>query len=164
MSTAHEQTALSSAARLPQSRRVAVIVIAIVLAAGVLCAAVVLIPPGAWLWSMSRQIEQTRDRLLNETDHTAVLAACREWMASVPGAHFGNADMNDPRVPVAIRGLQPTAVWVQSHRVRIECGGGFHHQGFDAYRIGAAAEDYGPDQQGVMHREVVPGLWYYEEE
>jgi hypothetical protein len=85
-------------------------------------------------------------------------------MKEIPGEQFTHVQSDDPRLPVVVRRLGAQAVVVERNHVRIEFGGGFYHQGFDAYPVGAVPPDYGPDRQGVTHREVIPGLWYYEEE
>jgi hypothetical protein len=117
-----------------------------------------------FLISVQSEISQTRTRLLNDANHSAILGTCREMMKSDPKRQGTKMETDDNRVPETIRCLGAQYVFVDRDYVRIGFGGPFGHQGFDAYSADAHRPNYEPDRRGVMHREVIPGLWYYEEE
>ena len=95
-----------------------------------------------------------RQRLLHETDHHALLAACRELMRDYAGQHIADP-ANDPRVPLIIRGLGPSYMDISTQQLRVELHGGFDHYGFVAYPEGANAGDgWG---------KLIDGLFYYTE-
>lgn len=132
-------------------------------------AGLVFVPAAVYLGPMivtfvrlSWHIAQTRNQLLHKTDHAAVLDACQKIMRLPELQTDDFVEINDSRIPAVIRDLGPRGILIEKDHVSVEFCGGFHHQGFDAYPIGAARPDYGPDRPGVMHREIIPGLWYYE--
>ena len=96
---------------------------------------------------------QERDRLLNHTDHEALLKACRDLMANHPEVSMGHVE-NDPRIPDVIRRLGVSYITIKPDHVHIELHGGFDHYGVDAF-----AED--ADPEGGF--KLIDGLWYYSE-
>jgi hypothetical protein len=110
-------------------------------------------------------------RLLCETDHQVLLDSCRELSRRVDAGDLksGRYDIRDhlyeqvSRFPQVILDLQPRYVHIDennSGRVIIPIFGGFDHFGVTAY-----TEDYmesGPKQK-YGDRELIPGLWYYDD-
>jgi hypothetical protein len=131
-------------------------------------------------------------RLLHETDHEALVAACRRLMATMPPSgndidplvyHLDGDDprfrgmltvlkarsvtpaLDDPRVPAEIRRLEPIFLSVTPDAVGIHlCGAGIS--------CGAYATRSGADQDAIKYIEMsgehsckalVPGLWYCHE-
>lgn len=110
-------------------------------------------------------------RLLCETDHQALLEACRELSRRVEagdlksGRYYirNHPQLHASRFPKVILDLQPRYVHIDennSGRVGIPIFGGFDHFGVTAY-----TEDYlesGPKHE-YGDRELIPGLWYYDD-
>jgi hypothetical protein len=104
----------------------------------------------------------SRQQLLHEVDHPALLAACRELMARLPEYTNGRPLMihppedasRDERVPVLIRQLKPTDIYVTKQYVRIEFAGGHDHFGVIAYAPGEV-------EGRLANVQLLPGLWYY---
>ena len=70
-------------------------------------------------------------------------------------------DFEDPEMPAVIRGLRPSYLFLHENGVKVEMGGGFHNFGVLALPEGS------PDTlaRGMPSaRELVPGLWYYEDD
>jgi hypothetical protein len=95
-----------------------------------------------------------RERLLHETDHQALLAACRVLMRDYAGQHFADP-AQDPRVPRIIRELGPSYMDVSAEEVRVELHGGFDHYGFIAFADGV--------DPGDRPGKLIDGLVYYTE-
>lgn len=113
--------------------------------------------------------EQRQERLLSNTDHQALLQACRKLSRRVstgdlePGQYRVRIDPHEEasQFPQQILELEPTYVEIESDgRICIELFGGFIHFGVIAY-----PEDFRL-QGDARHREVqlIPGLWYYNHE
>ncbi len=99
----------------------------------------------------------SRDEVLSQFDHTAILHAARSMMDAVPNTHFGRSSnpdtpIDDPRIPPTIRDLNPRYVGVWDDHVQIEFAGGFEHYGLYASREGT------PERFG---RTVIEGLTFY---
>jgi hypothetical protein len=96
-------------------------------------------------------------KLLYETDHHAVLEACRDLMdrhkRGEEFPHFFNP--NDPAFPDSLRPLRPSYLSVSDDFVLMEMHGGHDHYGFYAYAAGSEKE--GKDG-GVK---LIDGLWWY---
>lgn len=116
-----------------------------------------------------KKAEQRQERLLCETDHQALLEACRELSRRVstgdlePGHYQVRTDPHAEasRFPQHILDLEPTYVEIESDgRIRMELLGGFIHFGVIAY-----PEDF-RRQGDSWHREIqlIPGLWYYDDD
>ena len=103
------------------------------------------------LWDVWNS-RQERDRLLNHTDHEALLKACRDLMANHPEVSMGHVE-NDPRIPDVIRRLGVSYITIKPDYVHIELHGGFDHYGVDAFAEGEENPDGG--------QELIDGLWYY---
>jgi len=123
-----------------------------------------------------RKVLQTR--LLCETDHQVLLEACRDLSRRVDAGDLKSGRYNIrnhlyeqvPRFPKVILDLQPIYVYIDendSGRVIIPIFRGFDHFGVTAY-----TEDYmesGPKYKYVDKdlfygdRELIPGLWYYDD-
>ena len=116
----------------------------------------------------AREAQQRRTYLLVETDHQALLKACRELSREVatgnlkPGQYpiRWHRHPQVSRFPKPILDLAPTYVFIhESGQVILEMLGGLHHLGVYAY-----PEDYKlPSYAEYGDRELIPGLWYYEE-
>lgn len=120
---------------------------------------------------MKKYVDETKDRLLHKTDHRAVLAASREVIRSRrdfkrdPKWHGPeNAEVSliapdDPKLPLVIRKLDAASIFGYDDRLRIEFGGGFHHQGFIAY---AEIFTNVPTAEDGFQK-MIDGLWFYED-
>jgi hypothetical protein len=112
-----------------------------------------------------------RHKLLHDTDHEAVLRACREvldnasaWGLKVGGKYNVRDTPRSPeasKFPKAILDLAPAQVRMPFEGYLVlEMHGGFDHFGFRAY-----SKSFKEPYPGFKYwgREVVPGLWYYDE-
>ncbi len=125
-----------------------------------------------WIADSARQTMRMRVRLLCETDHEALLEACRELSRRAgrgdlrPGRKYG---IRRDRHPVASRFPQPILVLVPSYvsisendsgRVMLEMLGGLGHFGVLAY-----TEDYKKPYRTYSYgdKKLIPGLWYYDD-
>jgi len=114
--------------------------------------------------------KQREVRLLCETDHQALLEACRELSRRVTKGDLKPRQYNvrlNPhpeasRFPQAILDLEPTYVIIEPDgRVMIELHGGFLHYGVIAY-----PENY---EEPILNfkygdKKLIDGLWYYDED
>jgi len=112
---------------------------------------------------------QIRDRLLSQTDHKALLDACREISKEVSE---GNLSPNrysvrykpDPGIsqfPQLVLDVEPLYIDVSSDgRVTLEISGAFHHCGVTAY-----PENYEKPNEHFKYEDkmIIDGLWYYED-
>ena len=111
---------------------------------------------------------QIRARLLSQTDHQALLEACREISKEVAA---GNLDPNryivrykpDPeisRFPQLVLDVEPLCIDIYSDgRVSLEISGALHHCGVTAY-----PENYEKPSDYFTYgdKKIIDGLWYYE--
>lgn len=120
---------------------------------------------GAWY------AERARLRLLCETDHEALLEACRKLSRRAatgglkPGKYrvFIEADAEASTFPKPILDLGPSYVYIDEYtngRVMLEMLGGLAHLGVEAY-----AEDFNEPWPNFKYgdKELIPGLWYYDD-
>jgi hypothetical protein len=117
-----------------------------------------------------RQANQMQVRLLCETDHQALLAACNELSRQAargdlkPGRYNVRRDRHPEarRFPQPILDLAPSCVYIDendSGRVMLEMMGGLGHFGVEAY-----TEDYQkPSFTEFGDKELIPRLWYYDD-
>ena len=142
--------------------------VAILLAGATL---IVICGVGLYGWSMRRavqRIDAKRATLLTETDHSALLVACRHAIGAFrderrpPGNEYLQLSGDDPRLPAELRRLHANYIMIAPDSIHVELGGGHFHYGLDAVADGATdLEDYLdslPDR-----RLLVRGLWYYED-
>jgi len=120
---------------------------------------------------MKQHVDETKNRLLHETDHLVVLAAARQVIASRRGysrdaAVHGPEDRelsiiadDDPKLPSVLRHLRPARLLVTDEQAIIEFGGGFHHFGLLAFRPG----DTNTPSGDRGHTKLIDGLWFYED-
>lgn len=108
-----------------------------------------------------------RRTVLYETDHQALLDACREMIVETgegkwKGILYVLSDKEAGMgmgLPAAISQLGPTHVIPNSDRVRIEMlGGAIGHAGVIAFMDDAPA-----DLLELGDRELIDGLWYYDD-
>jgi len=121
-------------------------------------------------WFLARSPWNGRIRLLRETDHEALLAACRELSKEVasgklkPGVYDVRPirDRIASRFPKAILHLRPHSVTIgKDGLVMLGIAGAF-----DDYGVYAWPEDYDPNLAPINRsggRELLKGLWYYDE-
>lgn len=113
-----------------------------------------------------------RHKLLRDTDHEAVLKACREvlenmpaWGLKVGGKYNVRWTPRSPeasKFPKAILDLAPVQVRIPFEGcLMVEMHGGFDHFGLLAYSK-SFKEPYPGFKYGA--REVVEGLWYYDDD
>jgi len=113
-----------------------------------------------WLGAWYAESRYTRpEKLLHDTDHPAVLRACREMLAlHRRGELPGQPEPNDPGIPEAVRALRPAYIVVGDDSVQLEMHGGFDHYGFFAYAEGSAKEGRWGGKK------LIDGLWFYAED
>ena len=107
--------------------------------------------PGSFGWEIWNS-RQERNRLLNHTDHHALLKACRDLIREYPDTTLSDPE-HDTRSPEIIRGLGASWVYVRKDEVQIELHGGFYHHGVIAFAEG------NPREGGWI--KLIDGLWYY---
>ena len=118
-----------------------------------------------------RDVEQRQVCLLYRTDHQALLEACRGLSKKVAtgdlkaGTYFLHGSRRSPeasRFPQPILDLKPSFVYIDendSGRVMLEMFGGFTHFGVIGY-----TKDYEkPSWSKYGDKEIIPGLWYYDD-
>ncbi len=125
------------------------------------------------LWEHGiRQAQRRRVLLLCNTDHQALLKAGREILSQVPKdrlnpqpdgyRHLGDFGVPEGiQIPQAIRGLKPRACLVSyDGYLTLEMHGGMDHFGVQIY-----PENYNEPSPNFKYgdRELLPGLWYYDE-
>ncbi len=116
-------------------------------------------------WTETRQVPQRQILLLYETDHKALLEACRivlkearegKWEYYKQYVVRSSRDPNVDRLPEQILRLNPTYIYLRQNSIRIELVGGIHHLGVTAY-----SEDY--EFEGHGDKKLLDGLWYYDD-
>ena len=121
---------------------------------------------------VKRDVKQRQARLLCETDHQALLEACRELSRQgakgdlKPGRYSirRDPDPDTSQFPQPILDLRPSYVYIDendSGRVMVEMYGGLYHFGVEAY-----TEDYQkPPFAGFKFgdKELIHRLWYYDD-
>lgn len=131
-----------------------------------------LTPIGKFLILMradAKREKQKTVRLLSETDHEALLAACRELLREVEAGNLRpyrysvgyKADPEASQFPQVILDLDPMFVDTQdSGRVFVEMYAGIHNYGVTAY-----SEDYQEPSPHFVYgdKKIIDGLWYYED-
>ena len=113
---------------------------------------------------MARELAQAETRLLCETDHQALLSACRELSRQVKSGRRKDGVYEDPEVlrfPEPIPSLQPKFVTIgRDGLVRLEMGLGLWPLGVQAYP--ESYPEYPPPFK-YGDRKLLEGLWYYED-
>jgi len=150
-------------------RMVLRIVVALVITSAVGYVLYGLITFGIYMREVGKDIQQRQVRLLSETDHQALLEACREISRMVARGDLKksqykvrkNPDPEISRFPQVILDLEPTYVFLDDDgRVMLEMYGGLYYYGVKAY-----PEDYKkPSSAEYGDKELIPGLWYYEDD
>lgn len=148
------------------------IVIALVIAFAFGLVFLYLTPDGKFLRLMKAEIKvekQRKVRLLSETDHQALLEACRELSERVSAGDLepdGYLVRYKPhpetsRFPQLILDLEPMRISIKSDRsIRVEMHGGYHHYGVIAY-----PENFEKPSHSFKYgdKKIIDGLWYYED-
>ena len=131
-----------------------------------------LTPGGKFLRLMKTAVKEEKQRkvhLLSETDHQALLEACRELSGRVSA---GDLEANNYlfrykphpetlRFPQLILDLEPMRISIKSDRsIRVEMHGGYHHYGVIAY-----PENFEKPSHSFKYgdKKIIDGLWYYED-
>ncbi len=132
-----------------------------------------LTPGGKFLRLMKAAIKvekQRKVRLLSETDHQALLEACRELSREVLAGNLAapNRYIVRPepvqevsRFPQLILDLDPMFIETAiDGSVAVGMQGGFHHYGVSAY-----PENFEKPSQSFKYgdKKIIDGLWYYED-
>ena len=111
---------------------------------------------------MAREVDKLRMRLLCETDHQALLDACRDYSRKVTSARLQRSTYMVPeesQLPEVIRALRPRIVGCNKDGVvLIEMYTGWWPLGVCAYPDGYRKPSYARGD-----RELLEGLWYYED-
>lgn len=104
-------------------------------------------------------------RLLCETDYRALLRDCREVQvrvrrgdleAGIYGAGH-NRKLEAVNFPQGILTIQPSSVIITNDDVILQM------QSIPSYGVVAYAEDYPVDRYNLGDVELIPGLWYFDE-
>lgn len=140
-------------------KRQMIVIVVVVVTAMVVCLGPVFGPP----LLMGYQVSRAKTRLLCETDHRVLLEACRELSRRHANGEFDDHEplASSPRLPEVIRVLHPKHVITsRDGHVRLELGFGLWPLGVSAY-----PEDYPnyPPPFKYGDRELLKGLWYYED-
>ena len=113
------------------------------------------------------QDRRTQVRLLCETNLPELLEACRQMMRDSelyePGMKYlVRGATHVPRLPRPILNLEPSAVFTPNpiECIRLEMAGGTYHFGVIAYPENFQ-KPYSSFEYG--DRELIPGLWYYDD-
>ena len=141
-----------------RKRVVLLALLLVVLSVLVVSIGVGVVQVGLPLYRMAIQVRETRKRLLNQVDYAAIQGAARELCAK----YKEDVDffLDDPRIPEAIRSTNPTYISVYRRSVRIEYGGGFHHQGFLVIPDGDLLPVPTADQN---FQKLLDDVWFYED-
>jgi hypothetical protein len=125
------------------------------------------------LWQEGiRDAQRRRVLLLCNTDHRTLLMAGREILSQVPKdrlnprpdgyRHLGDFGVPEGvQIPLAIRDLKPRSCLISyDGYLTLEMHGGMDHFGVEIY-----PEDYTAPSGDFKYgnRELLPGLWYYDE-
>jgi hypothetical protein len=123
-----------------------------------------------WLvHSSAEKAHKQKEVLLYQTDHTALLEACRKVSdESITGKwelkSYNMGEASNPatsRFPQIILHLKPSYVTISENgTILIELLGGLGHVGVIAY-----PKDFKPPYKDFKYgdKELIPGLWYYED-
>ena len=118
-----------------------------------------------WRWFEPMHV---RVRLLCKTNHRTLLEACQELAGQVKEGNLKPDEYRfrswrsgaAGRFPEPIQALRPTYVLIdEDGRVTIEMFGGLTHFGVHAY-----PKDYKVRFPGFKYGELIPNLWYYDDE
>lgn len=130
-------------------------------------------PYGKFFRLMKTAVKEEKQRkvhLLSETDHQALLEACREISKEIlagnlaaPNRYLVRYKPNPEvsRFPQLILDLDPMFIETASDgRVGVGMHGGFHHYGVTAY-----PENYEKPSHSFEYgdKKIIDGLWYYED-
>ena len=113
--------------------------------------------------------KQRQGRLLCQTDHQALLEACREISKMVAKGELKKHEYHvrinpDPEIssfPQPILDLEPTYIEIaRNGQVKVELVGGLDHFGVNAY-----PEYFKPPVSNFHYgnRKLIDGLWYYDD-
>ena len=114
------------------------------------------------------EIQQRESRLLYETDHRALLEACRDVLAMAATGDLKESfykihnnrhpSPEASRLPQLILQLDPMYVFVDGRCLVVEMYGGLYHCGVRAY-----PKDFEPPYSNYKYgdKKLIDGLWYY---
>ncbi|MHC4694184.1 MAG: hypothetical protein ACYS67_15690 [Planctomycetota bacterium] len=110
----------------------------------------------------TRDVPQRQVLLLYETDHKALLEACRKVLKEAREGKWEYRqypiryipDPNTDKLPEPILRLNPTYIWIGKDSMMIEMLGGLAHFGVTAFSEESEFE-------GLEGKKLLDGLWYY---
>ncbi len=116
-----------------------------------------------------RQVAATREKLIDRDDYTAIEADCRELLRRLPEETRSDREWEGwtpapDDLPPAIGRLGPFWVSVEPQFVRLEFGGGFHHQGLVYFAVGDPEQTRENPRGWFVRQQLTERLWYYEQE
>jgi hypothetical protein len=113
--------------------------------------------------AVERDMERARMRLLCETDHQALLGACRAILRQVADGKLKTGVYVDEEIaqfPDPIHSLRPNHVTIGEGKLKIE----MMYVGWSELGVYAYCEGYrySPPLSKYGDRKLLDGLWYYE--
>ena len=123
------------------------------------------------VFSGHETVQDSRHRLLCETDYHVLLDACRETLKKVekggltPGIYSSGENLlpESSLFPKFILDLKPVYIYIDENekgRIMVALSGGLSHIGVAAYSM-----DFKPpwNEFKFGDKELIPGLWYYDD-
>ncbi len=116
---------------------------------------------GLWAYHIRNTIQEAKNVLLIETDHQELLNTCRFILEKQTTDTY----LDETDYPAIIEQLQPGFVIIDKEKqyIDIAIGGGLYMFGVIACNEGAEAPIGDYTNGGYSCKQLIEGLWYYEE-